>query len=1140
MALPTHEDILRKLSGQQKNTTPVVPVKTPTTFGSKISSAVIKTGNVVSEAIPGLRAVVDSIVQKTPAPAKEYLKNRYSGLTDLVTNPKKAFKESSLITGVNKDGTRVTKEQIIENSKNIVMATVGGEGASVIRRIAKEKSPQAIESILRGTQGIKDKTLKKISDRLAKTSDVKVVEKILREATNKVPSHADIISRIPRSETPQSGIRPQEIPQQIGQNKISELAPEGLKSPSLVQPAVRKVESYTQAYPEPSKLAIEAAVKQTGDNPETVRTVSNTLQKTKTDVVEYVQNSEERIRQLVSRPDVKVTEVSDPYLKATLYHGRVGARMETAKKEIEDIVLDLKTNGINKKDVSDYLVARHAPERNLELGDGAAGITTKAAQERLAGLEASAQGAKIKAIADKVQAINNKTLEMLQESGVITKELYSTLRQKYKSHVPLNRIMENSDDIGGALSGAGFDVKRTGIMGAKGSSREVADVLNNVVYNYEQALLRSEKNIVDNATLAFVKNNKDVLGDAFEIIRPKAIGKTFDDKVIMQQAPNDPTILQMFEDGKKVWLKIKDPQLALALRGVNRSKLGGLMNTIGAFTRFYAGLNTRFNPEFALPNKIRDLQEIAVYLASQKDVGFRGAFKTTIKDPQSMTDILSFLRGKDTPGARLYKEMKSLGGTTGGMGLSTKKQVELNMKKIESIANSKTKKLANNVIEYVDNWNTLFEDSTRLSVYRQAVESGLSKERAAFLAKEASINFNRLGKGGPVINALYMFSNASIQGSAKMLRAMKNPKVLGATMLTVGGAVAAVNEWNDAVDPNWRDAVTKWDRLNGLPLMLPSEDGGVHYVTIPVSWGLKPIKVMTDYAYDALSGQKFDAESMMKDTLGAVLEAYNPVGGTDLLSALTPTILDTPSEITRNLKWSGGKIRPDFDPNAPKDIQYFQSLRDTFSGRAAISITEMLQQKMNVAISPADIKYGYDQLIGGAGRLLNKVSDTTQTVAKGEVPPLDEFPMLSRFYRKRTAEEIGAGATTGESKDIKGKLGEQSRERFKVKSEAEQLYEEYKKLDPTEANKRAAELKKTNPAVYKKLAETFKDAKLGLTYTERLMKQLGVENGERAKYIYEQINKLPKDQRNAYYKTLKEKKIVSSSVEKQLKDLLKK
>lgn len=1170
MALPTNDQIQKALAKQK--TQPPVTKKPNGSNNLKQVFSVVKDifkgkddtkGGVIRNTIKGLpKATLDTglSILRAPGRATGSVVSTIGGGREIVPTTKleKAAYGNEPIKSL---PTRISETEStlkgmgFGETPSKVFAPVGVLGITaldlypgsagkgkVLKDLVKETSEGVIKNLLKkNIKGLTDDVIEKITPQIAKSTDKKVIEDLISNSLkeikqSKIPSNEQIISRIQGSETPQPGIRPQEIPPQIGQSRTGILPEEKLLSQAPAQPAVGLVDSSTQAYPKPSSLAIEATARQTGDNPEVVRSVANTLQKTKTDVVEYVQNSSERVRQLVNRPDVKVTEVSDPYLKQTLYSGRVGTKMETAKNEVKDIILDIKKTGISKSDVSDFLVARHAPERNLSLGEGASGMTTREAGERLAQFEQSAKGSQIKAVADKIQALNNKVLDTLMEGEVITKELYDTLRKTYKNHVPLNRIMEGTDDIAGALSGKGFDVKSTGLFKAKGSKRKVSDVLGNVVYNYEQAVLRAEKNIADKATLVFVRNNKEILGDAFEIVSPKAIGKTFDGKPIFQKT-TDPTILQMFENGKKVWIKIKDPKLALALRGVNQAKLGGIMNTIGAFTRFYSGLATRFNPEFALPNKIRDLQEIAVYLSSQKDIGMKGALKTTLRDPKSMGDIFAYLRGKDTPGARLYKEMKDLGGTTGGMGLSTKKQVELNIEKIEKLANSKTKNIANNLIEYVDNWNTLFEDSTRLSVYKQALDQGLSKERAAFLAKEASINFNRMGTGGPLINALYMFSNASIQGSTKMLRAMKNPKVLGTTMLAVGGSVAAVNEWNDRVDPNWRDAVTKWDRLNGLPVMIPSTDGGAHYVTVPISWGLKPIKVMADYAYDALSGQEFDAGTMMSDTLGAVLEAYNPVGGTDLLSALTPTILDTPSEIARNQKWSGGKIRPDTDPNAPKDIQYFSSLKDTFTGRKAISLTEVLQQKLNVAVSPADIKYAYDQLVGGAGRFINKITDVGQSVATGNPPPLDEFPMISRFYRRRTAEEIGTGATTGESKDIKETLGVQSRERFKVKMKAEDLYAEYKKLSPQEANKKAAELKKTDPEVYKKMVESFKEDKLGLTYTERLMKQLGVENGERAKYIYEQILKKPKGERNAYYASLKEKKIITEAVNKQLKQL---
>lgn len=991
-----------------------------------------------------------------------------------------------------------------------------------IKKIKNETTYKVDETAQRMVKA-REKSITVIDNELSKKSmadrSTRLVEKPgVQNEVGKVPAKPkDITKEIIKEPIPKESI------QTVAESSLADKSGENIPSDKL--------------YKQKEEKAIAKIAINTLEPKSTVRSVVNTIKKAKTSILEYVQNTEERVRELTTKKDIKIDDASDPYLKMTLYPGKVANKIEIVKEEAKAIIQGVKNDKITRKEVSDYLLYRHAPERNLALGEKAAGITTLEAKVGLKTLENSPNSVKIKEYADRVQKINEGTLDILNETGIISDELYNTLREKYKNHVPLNRIFEETENMGEVLSGKGFDVKSTGIKRAVGSEREVSDIMTNVLTNYEQAVLRAEKNVVDQATLAFVRKNKDILGDLFEIKSPKAIGQTFDGKMILEKT-QDPTILQLFENGKRVWIKINDPHLAIALRGVGREKLGTLLNVVGTFTRFYSGLATRFNPEFALPNKIRDLQETAVYLASQKDFGFKSSFKAVARDPASVKNVLDALRGKDTPGAKLYNEMKSMGGTTGGMGLSTKKQVELNLDKLDKLANSRARRIGNNLVEYVDNWNTIFEDSTRLSVYKQALDQGLSKERAAFLAKEASINFNRMGKGGPIVNAIWMFANASIQGSTKMVRALKNPKVLGAVVALVGGSVVAVSEWNDKVDPDWRDKVSKWDRLNGLTVMLPSTDekGGAHYFTIPVSWGIKPIKVMADYAYDAVDGKGFSPTKMASGVLSSILEAYNPVGGTDLVSALTPTILDAPVDIARNRAWSGSKIRPDFDKNAPKDIQYFDSLGETKTGQVAINISEILQNKLNIGVSPADIKYAYEQYVGGLGRASSKTVNLISGLATNTRPPLDEYPIVSRFYRQRTEEELGAGAggKTGEIKDI---LSEQSRQRFDFKKEAEKLDAELQKLPPDQAKQRWEEINKENPDLANKLADVVEERKLGLTYQEKLMKELLVGTGERAKYIDEQIMKLPANEREAYYNDLVRKKVISPNVAEQLSSL---
>jgi hypothetical protein len=718
---------------------------------------------------------------------------------------------------------------------------------------------------------------------------------------------------------------------------------------------------------------------------------------------EAVEDDWIRVKKLVRDPDVSVTDATDPYLAETLFHGRLAARLEEGRTIAKGIDNDLVQTAKKLKaddaaltrDVNRYLHARHAPERNAAIGADAAGMSDAEAAKVLREIGSSPNGKEIKRIADQWQDLHNRTLDVLLEGEVITPELYATLKSKYKSHVPLNRIMDDAEDIGVALTSRPLDVKSTGIYRAVGSDREVADIGTNIVTAYEQALIRAEKNRVDLTTLRFARDNPNL--GLFSEIKPKAKGKTFDGEGIIFEEIKDPQVLTLREGGKPVHLRIHDKHLATALRGINREKVGGLLRIAGAFSRFYSGLATRFNPEFAFPNKIRDLQEATIYAFSKGEMGAKGAAKIVGRDVASVRTLVDSMRGLDTPGTRLYQQMVKDGGTTGGMGLSTRKQVELDLEAIRKLNRSSPHRAASMIFEHIDHWNRIFEDSTRLSVYQSALEQGMTRPRAAQLAKNASINFNKFGKLGPQANALYMFANASIQGSAKMLRAMKSPRVAATVTASMAVAVASVSEWNDRVNPKWRDHVSPYDRLSSLPVMIPGADR-TRYFTVPVSWGLKPIKVAMDYAYDAASGHSSSAGEVAEGIATAVLEGYNPAGGTDVASAVTPTIFDLPVDLSRNVAWHGGKVRPDWHKNRLPSEQYWDKTPESLTGELSIAAAEGLSSA-GIEVSPENIKYAYETAVGGAGRTGSKILNTFAAAGKGEMPEPREIPFASRFYR---------------------------------------------------------------------------------------------------------------------------------------------
>jgi hypothetical protein len=693
-----------------------------------------------------------------------------------------------------------------------------------------------------------------------------------------------------------------------------------------------------------------------------------------------------------------------------LYSGRVGARLENLSKEIQSIDADVVKTGKKlgtdlKKQVNEFLQATHAPERNAIHGEGAAGITNAEASDILSEINKSSASAEVKRIAKNISDINSRTLEVLKNGGVIDEKTYSTLKSTYKNYVPLNRIMPEDDDIVQVLTGGkGLNVVGSGIKRAKGSQREVADILTNTYANLGEAIARAEKNRVNLSTLEFARNNKAT--GLFEEIKPKALGMSFDGKTPVLEKITDPNVLKIRENGKPVYLKIHDEGLSKMYQAIGQERLPSALKSVEAITRFYSSLATRFNPEFVLSNKIRDLQEAMVNVSAKEGFGFSGAAKSGARDLSSMKSLVEAVTGVDSKGAKLYEQMRLDGGTTGGMALSTRKNLELDVEAIEKLNRSNPRKAMEMVVGGIEKWNTIFEDSTRLSVYKTALDKGMSRDQAALLAKNATLNFNKKGTAGPIINSLYMFSNASIQGTTNTLRAMKNPKVAATVSALVGTATYTVNKWNDSVDDKWRDKVSEWDRNANLVVMLPTKEGS-KYITVPVAWGIKPIKVMSDRMYDIAIGKGKGIIKTAEDILTSAIDAYNPMGGTDLISTLTPTVGDMPVDLARNKSWSGSNIKPDWMEGLPKADQYYDSLKKTPFGRMLIGGTGKISEATSrkIDISPQDLNYVIDQLVGGGGRFVERSLDTATGLAKKEEIPSKNIPFWNRFVKEKTEEE---------------------------------------------------------------------------------------------------------------------------------------
>lgn len=203
------------------------------------------------------------------------------------------------------------------------------------------------------------------------------------------------------------------------------------------------------------------------------------------------------------------------------------------------------------------------------------------------------------------------------------------------------------------------------------------------------------------------------------------------------------------------------------------------------------------------------------------------------------------------------------------------------------------------------------ENAARVAAYRVAREAGKTPSQAASIAKNLTTNFDRKGEYGQALNALYVFYNAAVQGSHRMLKMLANQRMLGwmAGMGAAGVATAMLSASMGGDDPD--DGMAYWDKIpdyvkeRNLIIMLPpgvqmegAEKAGTQgrYIKIPLQYGLNlPIA----YGYvigDVIRNQRDPNRGMNFKKAAVTLTSYffgafNPFDGSVDLSNKDSVVL---------------------------------------------------------------------------------------------------------------------------------------------------------------------------------------------------------------------------------------------------------
>ena len=746
------------------------------------------------------------------------------------------------------------------------------------------------------------------------------------------------------------------------------------------------------------------------------------------------------------------------YYAEERYSGRVGKQLDVLRETyIEPIAQEVGRNaaklslvdhnGETRKGaeaVSLYLWARHAKERNKRIrdikgGDSGSGLTDAQANAILKRAQISPTFAIMQKVGKLTDQLGSEMIDTRVAAGLLTKQEAQIWKAQYKHYVPLKGFAETDmfDAVGSAPMaprGRRFNVAGKESKMALGRDSESFDQLSNMIAQAEEVIVRSEKNIVGKTLYDLIQSNPapgiwEIKDLETRKVYNKASGRVETQILNAAQVQLQPDEMAVKIDGEEKRIKFNDPRLARALGQLGVDGLGPVARLASKFSRYFSAVNTMLSPPFVIVNGFRDMIT-AQFNLGQLPPGIRGKLrrKANPLSPaywKSMGGVYSGLGkgAKTSEYAKWFKEFEEVGAKVSFWNIENpqaRKDTLERMTKNETggklrRALRKGTRLNtedNPVLGWIERVNLMVDNSTRLAVYVEARNQGMSKAEAASLSKNLTVNFNRRGELGATMNAWYPFANAAVQGSHVLLKAAKSRNV----QALMGGAFMTgfLNEMlNATLSEEDEDGELTHDKIPNYisERNLIISTGGNSRITIPLPYGFNVPFYAGQQMAKVWRGVKPPGEAT-GHVASATFASFSPIAGEDVASTLAPTLLDHVRDLDKNEDWQGRPIRPeqafgDYGPQSYKEWNVPSYL--SITARALNNATGGSPIESGaIDISPEYMHHTLKFLGGGAARFLDRATDTATKVATGEEIEGHRIPLL-RVVRYEPSDWLNQG-----------------------------------------------------------------------------------------------------------------------------------
>jgi len=749
-----------------------------------------------------------------------------------------------------------------------------------------------------------------------------------------------------------------------------------------------------------------------------------------------------------------VGEEQDVYRAEERMHGRVH---EVLRDFADDVVHPLIKKAVDYKidlnELATYAYAKHAKERNAHIQKTnknvktGSGMSDQEADNIIQLVELSQDKDKFEELHADLLAITSTTRRLMLDEGLITQDQYDGLESQYENYVPLRGFEDVDPDSGSVRPGLGrgFQTKGKETIAAMGRDSKAGDIIENIIRDYERVTIRAERNAVGKTFLDLVTSNPDPkLWEVQPVTR--ATRKVNGLVEYVDVADKGDETISVKVAGEQVYIKINDPLLLRAMQNTFKAETSDaerfLANTLGTYTSLLRNTITRYNPAFGIINAVRDSQMGAAGVFDA--LGAEGLRRYAMNYGQAVAASGRVEFGRtDHQTHRMDKwmrEMRFAGGTTGGVFMRDHETIRAELRDamlqagakpngvIEGIRSSKAWWATGKLLHGLELIGSMSENSARLAAYATAREMGKTPAQAASIAKNLTVNFNRFGEQGQLINTAYLFYNASVQGSVRIFQMAKNPKVryamagMAAAGFGLAMMAAAVGGDDEDGQPYW-DKIPDFEKERNLIIMLPpgmdiGEKVGTHgrYIKIPMAYGLNVFPVLgyqlADLARNASDPSKgISVAKAAINMVSAVAGSYNPAGGSldprdkvQLAMAVSPTIVDAGIQMGAGVDSFGKPTGPQKSPydKRPDSENVSAQNHGNVNHRIARWINDVTggnaARSGAIDIEPGTLKNMQGVLGGGLGKFVGDVVNLGYLgVMDVPIQPRD-IPIYKAFY----------------------------------------------------------------------------------------------------------------------------------------------